>query len=406
VTGRATHAAPDRSKEEAVPAYRPSYRDALPQLSGDLFLADAGLETDLIFNHGIEMREFAAHTVLPDPEGRAALIRYYEGFLRLAGEMKTGFILDSVTWRAHAHWADALGASKAELRAANEDSIGLIAELRRRFAGNAGPIVLNAVAGPCGDAYRPDIRIAVEDAEKYYAEQLGWLAETEADMATALTFNQAGEAAGLPAAVSFTVETDGRLPTGQSLSEAIAEVDAVSDGCAAYFMINCAHPTHFADALDEAPWARRICGIRANASRKSHAELDESTELDPGDPRELAGQYRDFAARLPWLNIFGGCCGSDLRHVTEIARPAPRLTWAWGGLSPATPGESPSCRGRGRMDPRDTASSCLGSQANSGGPERIRTFDLCLRRAAERPPNCPKLSRKVADFLDASSCLS
>jgi homocysteine S-methyltransferase len=312
-----------------VSARHPLYRDALPQLSGDLFLTDAGLETDLIFNHGIEMREFAAHTVLPDPEGRAALIRYYEGFLRLAGEMKTGFILDSVTWRAHAHWADALGASKAELRAANEDSIRLIAELRRRFAGNAGPIVLNAVTGPCGDAYRPDIRIAVEDAERYYAEQLGWLAETEVDMATALTFNQAGEAAGfvraaggagLPAVVSFTVETDGRLPTGQSLGEAIAEVDAMSDGRAAYFMINCAHPTHFADALDDAPWARRIRGIRANASRKSHAELDEAAELDAGDPRELAGQYREIAARLPWLNVFGGCCGSDLRHVSEIAR--------------------------------------------------------------------------------------
>ena len=208
----------------------PAYRNALPQLSGDLFLTDAGLETDLIFNHGIEIREFAAHTLLPSPEGRAALIRYYEGFLRLAGEMKTGFILDSVTWRAHAHWADALGAGKEELRAANEDSIRLLADLRRRFAGNAGPIVLNAVAGPCGDAYKPEIRIPVEDSERYYAEQLGWLAETEADMATALTFNQAGEAAGfvraargvgLPAVVSFTVETDGRLPSGQRLGEAI-----------------------------------------------------------------------------------------------------------------------------------------------------------------------------------------
>ena len=290
VTGRASRR-PDEAG--AVPAYR----DALPQLSGDLFLSDAGLETDLIFNHGVEIRGFAAHTMLPDPEGRAALIRYYEGFLRLAQEMNTGFILDSVTWRAHAHWADALGASKEELRAANEDSIRLIAELRQRFAGNAGPIVLNAVAGPCGDAYRPDIRIAIADAEKYYAEQLGWLAGTEADLATALTFNQAGEAAGfaraarnagLPAVVSFTVETDGRLPTGQSLAEAIGEVDAASDGYAAYFMINCAHPEHFSGTLEDAPdapWARRIRGIRANASRKSHAELDESTELDAGNPQ-------------------------------------------------------------------------------------------------------------------------
>jgi S-methylmethionine-dependent homocysteine/selenocysteine methylase len=307
----------------------PAYRDSPPQLSGDLFLTDAGLETDLIFNHGIEIREFAAHTLLPSPEGRAALFRYYEGFLTLAREMRTEFILDSVTWRAHAHWADALGAGKAELRAANEECIELIAELRRRFAGNAGPIVLNAVTGPRSDAYKPEIKIAVADAERYYAEQLGWLAETEADMATALTFNQAGEAAGfvraarhvgLPAVVSFTVETDGKLPTGQSLGEAIEEVDRASDGYASYFMINCAHPEHFSGALEDAPWARRIRGIRANASRKSHAELDEATELDAGNPHELAGQYRDLAARLPWLNVFGACCGSDLRHVTEIAR--------------------------------------------------------------------------------------
>jgi homocysteine S-methyltransferase len=305
------------------------YRKALPQLSGDIFLTDAGLETDLIFNHGVEIREFAAHTLLPIPEWRAALIRYYEGFLKLAGAMQTGFILDSVTWRAHAHWADALGAGKAELRAANEDSLGLIADLRRRFRGNAKPIVLNAVIGPRGDAYKPEARISSDEAEAYFAEQLGWLAATEADMATALTFNQAGEAAGfvraaraagLPAIVSFTVETDGALPTGQSLADAIGEVDAETAGYAAYFMINCAHPDHFAGALRDAPWARRVRGIRANASRKSHAELDESTELDAGNPEELAGQYRDLADRLPWLNVFGACCGSDLRHVTEIAR--------------------------------------------------------------------------------------
>lgn len=306
-----------------------NHRNALPQLGGDLFLTDAGVETDLIFNRGIEIREFAAHTLLLDPVGRAALRCYFEGFLGLAAQQKTGFILDSVTWKAHRHWAKALGASIAELKAANEESIRFMADLRSQFAGNAGPIVLNGVIGPRGDAYRPEALIASKDAEDYYAEQLGWLAATEVDMVTGLTFNQAGEAvglaraartAGLPAAISFTVETDGALPTGQSLADAITQVDAESDGYPAYYMINCAHPDHFGDTLRDQGWARRIRGIRANASRRSHAELDEASELDAGNPHELAGQYVAIAGQMPWLNIFGGCCGSDLRHVTEIAR--------------------------------------------------------------------------------------
>jgi S-methylmethionine-dependent homocysteine/selenocysteine methylase len=307
----------------------PRYRSGLPQLSGDIFLTDAGLETDLIFNQGIEIREFAAHTLLPTPKGRAALSDYFEGFLKLAKEMDTGFILDSVTWKAHAHWASSLHASSAELRAANKDSLRFIADLRERFSGNAKPIVLNAVIGPRGDAYKPEAEIAMEAAEDYFTEQLGWLAATEADMVTALTFNQAGEAAGLvraariaglPAVVSFTVETNGALPTGQSLSDAINQVDENTNGYPSYFMINCAHPDHFAGVLRDAPWARRIRGVRANASRRSHAELDSATELDPGNPTELAGQYRELVSLMPWLNVFGGCCGSDLRHVTEIAR--------------------------------------------------------------------------------------
>ncbi len=308
------------------------FRSALPQLSGERFLTDAGVETDLIFNHGIEIREFAAHTLLPTPEGRAALTRYYEGFLDLANDRQTGFILDSATWKAHAHWAKSLGADTAELRAANEESIRFIADLRARYSANAKPIVLSAIVGPCGDAYRPDGNISMEAAEDYYSEQLGWLAATEADMISAMTFNQAGEAAGLaraarsvgmPIMISFTVETNGALPTGQSLADAIAQVDETTDSFPSYYMINCAHPDHFTGVLQDAPWARRIRGVRANASRKSHAELNESPTLDAGDPQELASQYRQLADRMPWLNVFGGCCGSDLRHVTAIARALP-----------------------------------------------------------------------------------
>jgi S-methylmethionine-dependent homocysteine/selenocysteine methylase len=306
----------------------PRYRHALPQLSGDLFLTDAGLETDLIFNHGIEIREFAAHTLLSSEIGRAAMTRYFGGFLALARDFDAGFILHSATWKAHRHWAGALGATGAELKLANEESLRFIADLRKRFADNSKPIVLNAIIGPRGDAYKPDAVFSTQEAEDYFSEQIGWLLRTEADMVSGMTFNQASEAAGfvraarrarMPAVLSFTVETNGRLPTGQSLGDAVREVEAASGEYCSYYMINCAHPDHFSPALEDAGWTRRIRGLRANASRRSHAELDSSTELDAGDPDELARQYRSLAARMPWINIFGGCCGSDLRHVARIA---------------------------------------------------------------------------------------
>ena len=305
------------------------YRSALPQLSGDLFLTDAGVETDLIFNHGIEIREFAAHTLLPDATGREALANYFRSFLRLACEMGTGFILDSQTWKAHMHWANDLGASADELRAANSDSIAFIAGLREEFKSNSKPIVLDGAIGPKGDAYAPDGMVTADEAEEYHSTQLGWLAETDVDMVTAFTFTQADEAigvvraadrVGLPIVVSFTVETDGNLPTGQPLGEAIQAVDEATESVAAYFMVNCAHPDHFSHVLEDSDWARRIFGLRCNASRKSHADLDESETLDDGDPVELGSQYKAMLEKMPWVNVFGGCCGSDLRHVTEIAR--------------------------------------------------------------------------------------
>lgn len=306
----------------------PIYRESLPQLDGSIYITDAGLETDLIFNKGIEIREFAAHTLLPDPEGRKALEDYFRGFIALARQCDAGLILDSVTWKAHRHWSDDLGEDAAFLAAANRKSIELISRLREE-ADMTRPIVLNAVIGPRGDAYRPEAKISAEDAERYYAEQLGWLAATEVDMVTGLTFTQVGEAIGLvraarekglPVVISFTLETDGRLPDGTALRDAIETVDAQTGNGAAYFMINCAHPDHFDAVLDGSDWTRRIHGLRANASRRSHAELDECPDLDAGNPHELGQQYAALHDRMPWLNVFGACCGGDLRHVTSIAK--------------------------------------------------------------------------------------
>ena len=231
--------------------------------------------------------------------------------------------------RPHPHWADSLRASKADLAQANHDAVAFIAGIRSEFTANSGPIVLNGLIGPRGDAYAPDVAVAAGEAEEYHATQIGWLADTDVDMVSALTFTQSNEAVGavraaqavgLPIVVSFTVETDGSLPTGEPLGRAIENVDAATNGGAAYFMVNCAHPDHFSHVIDGAEWTRRIHGLRCNASRMSHAELDEAEVLDDGDVEEFANGYRNLVASMPWLNVFGGCCGSDLRHVTEIAR--------------------------------------------------------------------------------------
>jgi S-methylmethionine-dependent homocysteine/selenocysteine methylase len=307
----------------------PRYRHALPQLSGQLFLTDAGLETDIIYNHGIELPEFAAHTLLEDPFKQAVLAGYLTGYLELARQYSAGFILDTPTWKAHPHWAADLGLGVVQLRDINEQAVAFIRPLRDQFSTPDTPVVLNGLIGPFGDAYAPETRISAGDAQAYHAQQVGWMAQTDIDMVTAMTISQADEAIGivraashldLPVAVSFTVETDGQLPDGQSLADAIKQVDAATDAAAVYFMINCAHPDHFSSVLTDASWARRIRGVRCNASRLSHAELDVCETLDCGDPAEFAQQNLQIHETLPWLNIFGGCCGSDLRHVTAIAR--------------------------------------------------------------------------------------
>ena len=204
----------------------------------------------------------------------------------------------------------------------------LAEEVRAAATAEGLTAVVSGCVGPRGDGYDPSDAMTADEAERYHAVQIGTFADTSADQVTAITMTNAEEAigivraagaAGIPAAISFTVETDGRLPTGQPLRAAIEQVDAETGGSAAYFMVNCAHPTHFADALEpDGEWLQRLVGLRANASSKSHAELDESTELDEGDPADLAARHAGLRERLPAVTVLGGCCGTDARHVAAI----------------------------------------------------------------------------------------
>ncbi len=297
--------------------------------SDRLFLTDGGIETTLIFDDGIDLPDFAAFHLLREGQGQAALKRYFARHIRVAQQAGFGFILESPTWRASRDWGDRLAYSKAELHAANASAISMMIDLRATYARVDFPLLVSGCVGPRGDGYVPGELMRPETAEAYHDEQIGAMWGTGAELITAITMTNTPEAIGIaraakrrsaPVVISFTVETDGRLPTGQTLRAAIGEVDAATDNAPAYYMINCAHPTHFAGALDpEAEWAQRIQGIRANASTCSHAELNEAPELDRGDTADLAARYRALAELLPWLRVFGGCCGTDHKHIAAIA---------------------------------------------------------------------------------------
>jgi S-methylmethionine-dependent homocysteine/selenocysteine methylase len=307
------------------------YRDRLPHLdSARPFIADGGLETTLIFHRGIDLPCFAAFDLLKDDAGRAELRAYFEPYVAIARERGVGVVLDTATWRANPDWADELGYSLDELDDVNRRAVELAEEIRAAAEDRRTAIVINGVVGPRGDGYNPTELMSAQDAERYHARQVETFAATAADMVTAVTMTypeeaigvvRAAQAAGMPVAISFTVETDGRLPNGQALKDAVEQVDAETGGAAAYFMINCAHPTHFASVLEseDGAWLDRIRGLRANASTKSHAELDEADELDEGDPVTLGADHRALRERLRSVSVLGGCCGTDHRHVAAVS---------------------------------------------------------------------------------------
>jgi homocysteine S-methyltransferase len=301
----------------------------LPQLGAGLFFSDGGLETTLVFIEGVELPHFAAFPLLASAEGRERLRAYYQQYLELAAATPgAGFVLETPTWRANPDWGSALGLSGEELDGLNADAARFVVALRDEWQPRiAGPVVLAGIIGPRGDGYVADAPDSAEAAADYHAPQARALAAGGVEMISAVTMTTSAEAcgiaraaaaAGLPCVVSFTLEVDGRLPSGEALADAIARVDQ-EVAPPAYCQLNCAHPSHF-DAVLAAPgpWRERVRALRANASTKSHAELDAATELDIGDPDDLGERYVRLRAQLPALNVLGGCCGTDIRHLRAI----------------------------------------------------------------------------------------
>jgi homocysteine S-methyltransferase len=304
------------------------YRSALPQLSDDLFLTDSGLETDLVFNGGFDLPEFAAFVLLDDAGGTAALDSYYRRHLDIAVQHGCGAILETPTWRANRDWGAAIGYSPTELGRVNQSAVDLLSQIRRDYQELLmAPVVISGCIGPRADAYRPTECMSDAEAEDYHREQIATFAASDIDMVHAMTVTYPSEAIGIvraaggvnvPVAISFTTETDGRLPDGTPLAEALTAVETATDSAPAYYGVNCAHPTHFETALPHDAVGARVRSIRANASRKSHAELDESPTLDDGDRAELAADYVRLRCQHASLSIVGGCCGTDARHIQAV----------------------------------------------------------------------------------------
>lgn len=305
------------------------YRHSLPMLEDAMFLMDGGMETTLIFLEGIDLPYFASFDLMKDEAGREALRGYYTPFIELARSRGVGFVLDTPTWRANADWGAKLGYDATALADVNRRAIDLLIGLRERYETPTSPMAVAGVIGPRGDGYQPGALMSAEEAAHYHAAQLEAFADAGADLVAAYTMNYVEEAVGIalaaraadiPSTISFTLETDGRLPTGQSLRDAIQQVDAETGHAPAYYMINCAHPTHFQNVIAEGgDWLDRIRGLRANASKRSHAELDAAPDLDAGDPVELGRQYHDMRQHMRRLTLLGGCCGTDFRHIEQIS---------------------------------------------------------------------------------------
>jgi homocysteine S-methyltransferase len=304
------------------------YRNSLPQRQGGLFLTDGGMETTLIFHDGVDLPHFASFVLMETGEGRALLKKYYESYLAIACDHGVGFVLDSPTWRANPDWAAKLGYDAAALHAINVNAIRFLQALRAKWEQPDVPCVISGAIGPRGDGYKLG-NMNADEAESYHSAQIASFVEAGADMVSAYTLTNIREGIGIaraakalqiPCVISFTVETDGRLVGGETLREAVETVDRETRDAPEYFMINCAHPAHFEDALKAGePWMKRVQGVRANASTKSHQELDESTTLDAGDPSDLGLRYRRLRGSFPAMRVLGGCCGTDHRHVAAIS---------------------------------------------------------------------------------------
>ena len=304
--------------------------DFPPRLDNKFYLTEGGSETEIMYKWGFELPEFEMYPLLDNPQADEIIRNMFRRYFEVAAQHDTGMLLNGHDYRASPDWGAKLGYSPEALRNMQHRVIDFLDGMRAEYADRVSDVYIAACIGPRGDAYGSGGEITADEAEDYHSVQLKNLDGTAADMAVAATFNNVPEAigviraangAGRPIGVSLTLTPEGRLRSGPGLGEAIETIDEATDGGAAWFGTNCSHPLEFEPALaEQGPWLDRLRYIRPNAARMDKIALCSLGHLEDGDPVELGGQMGEVARRLPRADIIGGCCGTDERHLSEIAR--------------------------------------------------------------------------------------
>jgi S-methylmethionine-dependent homocysteine/selenocysteine methylase len=304
------------------------YRTRLPQLGNRAFITDGGLETSLIADHGWKLPALEAFTLVDSERGRESIRAFYEPYLQMAVRYDRGFILESPTWRANPDWAGRVGYDRKMLELANRTAVSLMERLRASHENSDSPMPISGCVGPRGDGYDAEDWMSANEAQAYHTFQIDVLADTEADMITALAMTNINEAIGIvraaqqakmPVAVSFTIEEDGRLPSGETLKDAILAVDGATRSAPIYYMANCAHPEYFVDMLTPGEtWTERVRGLRANAF---DVEAVQGRKIV--NKEEFLKMCRDLLETFRHINIVGGCRNVDHAHIKQIGLTSP-----------------------------------------------------------------------------------
>lgn len=301
----------------------------LPQMNGRDMTTGVGIETWLQYVDGFELRHFCLFEILDDKRGVACLTDYHRKLVEAAIVHGFGVINEGLHYRASRDWGKLIGYSREGLEEINIRGIEFYKDFVREYDSPETPMIVGGMIGPRGDAYDTGHTLDAAEAEDYHSEQILTLKKAGADQITAATISSVEEAIGItraakatdiPAVISFFVKKGGNLSSGETLEEAITKVDAATGNAPAYYMINCTHPDEFEPALTPGDWTQRLGGFMPNAVAMETLDLCKLGHLEDGDPEELGGQMADLARRFPHIHVWGGCCGTDGRHIGQIAQ--------------------------------------------------------------------------------------
>jgi homocysteine S-methyltransferase len=306
-----------------------AFHGQLPQLNGRLMTSASGFETWLQYVDGFKLRHFCGFELLNDPRGLTCLTDYHRKVVEAAVAQGFGVINEGLHYRASRDWGELIGFSREGLEEINIRGIEFYRAFAREYGSADTPMLVGGAIGPRGDAYNVGRTPDAAESEDYHSEQIATFKKAGADLVTAMTFSsveeaigvaRAAKAAGMPVVVSFFVARGGQLKGGETIEEAITRVDAATGEAPAYYMINCTHPTEFEPGLTPGAWTTRLGGFMPNAVAMETLDLCKLGHLEDGDPEELGGQMAGLARRFPHVHVWGGCCGTDGRHIGQIAR--------------------------------------------------------------------------------------